>query len=74
MLTMILTSGCCVGLAAVTPGPGAVPVTRVGAAATRGTRGSGVLATADPGLQAAPVGSPLLGCFVTILDNGGVGF
>ena len=71
---MILTSGCCVGLAAVTRGPGAVPVTRVGPAATRGTRGGGVLATADPGLQAAPVGRPLLGYFVTILDNGGVGF
>ena len=73
---MILTSGCCVGLAAVTPGPGAVPVTRVGSAATRGTRGSGVLATADLGLQAAPVGSPLplFRYFATILDKCGIGF
>ena len=58
---MILTSGCCVGLVAVTPGPGTVPVTRVGAAATRGARGGGVLATAHPGVQASPVGSPVLG-------------
>ena len=65
---MILTSGCCVGLVAVTPGPGAVPVTRVGAAATRGARGGGVLATAYTCVQATPVGSPVLGY------TGGIGF